>query len=98
MKNLDYCVCVFDAGKKGYSVGMYSEGGAVFDSQSFEPTFPRVINKLVGLADLYPEAFHNIGIFISPEKDRFWEEKETLEKFQKLVYHHYQESLSRICP
>ena len=84
----DYKVCVLDAGEKGYSVGIYEQGGqAVFNSSCFEPNFPRVVSKLVKLAITHPEAFHQIDIHIDPKEGRIVHQEEgALKDLSDLVY------------
>ena len=81
---MDYHVSVSSAEDKGYAVGIYgSNGRAVFNSSSFEPSFPRVINKLTSLALDHPEAFREVSIFISPPDTNEWEE--AIRGLQKLI-------------
>jgi len=89
-QNLNYRVCVLDAGKKGYAVGIYQEGGeAVFGSSGHEARFPQVISKLAKLAQSHPEAFHKIDIHLGPGKD--FQEECALEEFRRAVYTLYEE-------
>ncbi len=89
MERPKYRVCVLDAGKKGYAVGIYSteNSNAVFDSSSHEARFPQVISKLAKLAQKHPEAFHEISIHLGPGKD--FQEGYALAAFQETVYSFY---------
>ena len=88
----DYKVCVLDAGEKGYSVGIYKQGGqAVFNSSCFEPNFSGVVSKLVKLANTHPEAFHQIDIHINSKEGRIIHQEESaLKDLSDLIYSSFQ--------
>ncbi len=80
---MDYYIGVISAGYKGYAVGIYSKGHAIFDSSSFEPNFPNVIRKLAKLALDHPEAFENVHIHI--DSPNLSGEEDAIKGLQKLV-------------